>query len=220
MTLELFAHPFSSYCWKVLIALYEKDLPFTYRLLDGDHADNFRELINSWPLGKFPMLRDGVTDFVETSIIIEYLDNKAPGPHPLIPAEQADALETRLLDRVFDLWVMNQAQAYVNDALRPEGVPKDPYSVTVGHTNLIAAYDWLEGRLRGREWANGVAFSMADCAAAPALFYADWIVPFARTHPALHAYRTRLLARPSIARAIDEARPYRSLFPLGAPDRD
>ncbi len=207
MTLELFAHPFSSYCWKVLIALYEKGLPFTYRMLDGDHPDNFAELANSWPLGKFPMLRDGVTDLVETSIVIEYLDDKAPGALPLIPADKADARETRLLDRVFDLWVMNQAQVYVDDALRPEGVPKDPYRVAVGHKNLLAAYDWLEARLRAREWANGVSFSLADCAAAPSLFYADWIVPFAKSHPALHNYRARLLARPSVIRVVEEARP-------------
>ncbi len=220
MSLELFAHPFSSYCQKVLIALYEKELPFTFRMLDGDHPDNFAELANSWPLGKFPMLRDGVTDLVETSIIIEYLDSKEPGNHPLIPANPADALETRLLDRVFDLWVMNQAQVYVDDALRPEGVPKDLYRVATGHRHLLAAYDWLEQRLKGREWANGTSFSLADSAAAPALFYADWIVPFADTHPVLHAYRQRLLARPSVARCVEEARPYRPLFPLGAPERD
>lgn len=220
MTLELFAHPFSSYCWKVLIALYEKELPFTYRMLDPDHGDNFAELKDSWSVGKFPMLRDGMIDVVETSIIIEYLDQKEPQHHRMIPLDPVDALETRLLDRVFALWVMNQAQAYVNNALRPEGVPQDPFSVDVARGNLLAAYEWLEERLKGREWANGIAFSMADCAAAPALFYADWIEPIPVTHTALTAYRARLIGHPSFNRAMEEARPYRHLFPLGAPDRD
>lgn len=220
MALELFAHPFSSYCQKVLIALYEKELPFTYRMLDGDHLDNVAELRDAWPVGKFPMLRDGVTDLVETSIIIEYLDQKEPGAHPLIPLDIADALETRLLDRIFDLWVMNQVQAYVANALRPEHVPKDPFGVDVARGNLLNAYSWLEERLKGREWANGAEFSLADCAAAPALFYADWAEPIPQKHTALSAYRARLLARPSFHRAVEEARPYRALFPLGAPDRD
>lgn len=220
MALELFAHPFSSYCWKVLIALYEKQLPFTYRMLDPDHPENMAELRDSWPLGKFPMLRDGVADYIETSIIIEYLDQIESTAHPLIPANIADALETRLLDRVFDLWIMNQAQPSVDNALRPADIPKDPYSVDKGLHNLRAAYDWLEARLKGREWANGREFSLADCAAAPALFYADWIEPIGEARPTLCAYRARLLARPSVARAVEEARPYRPLFPLGAPDRD
>lgn len=220
MKLELFAHPFSSYCWKVLIALYEKQLPFTYRMLDPDHMDNVAELRDSWPLGKFPMLRDGTMDYIETSIIIEHLDQKAPGPHPLIPADPDDALETRLLDRVFDLWVMNQAQPSVDNALRPATVPKDPYSVDKGLRQLRNAYDWLEQRLAGREWANGGDFSLADCAAAPSLFYADWIEPIGDARPILSAYRARLLARPSVVRVVEEARPYRPLFPLGAPDRD
>lgn len=220
MKLELFAHPFSSYCQKVLTALYEKGLPFTYRMLDGDHLDNVAELKDSWPIGKFPMLRDGVTDLSETSIIIEYLDMLEPTAHPLIPVERHDALETRLLDRVFDLWVMNQAQAYVNNALRPEGVAKDPFSVDVARGNLLNAYAWLDERLKGREWANGVGFSMADCAAAPSLFYADWMEPIPSVYGTLTAYRARLIAHPSFNRAMEEARPYRHLFPLGAPDRD
>lgn len=220
MALDLFAHPFSSYCWKVLIALYEKQLPFTYRMLDGDHMENIAELRDSWPLGKFPMLRDGTQDYVETSIIIEHLDANAPTDHPLIPVNPVDALEARLLDRVFDLWVMNQAQPSVDNALRPADVPKDPYSVDKGLRQLRTTYDWLEKRLVGREWANGRDFSLADCAAAPALFYADWIEPIGDARPTLTAYRARLLARPSVARVVEEARPYRPLFPLGAPDRD
>ena len=154
MTLELFAHPFSSYCQKVLTALYEKQIPFTYRMLDPDHGDNFAELKDSWPVGKFPMLRDGMIDVVETSIIIEYLDQKEPQHHRMIPLEPADALETRLLDRVFDLWVMNQAQAYVNNALRPEDVPQDPFSVDVARQS--ACHLWLAGgtaeRARMGQW--------------------------------------------------------------------
>lgn len=220
MTLQLFAHPFSSYSQKVLIALYENDTPFTFRMLGSDHPDNGAALVGAWPLGKFPLLRDGTRDVIETTIIIEYLDTRYPGPARLIPEDPDDALEARFLDRVFDLHVMNRMQAYVDNALRPADVAKDPYSVQRAGKALHTIYDWLDQRLAGREWATGKDFSIADCAAAPSLFYADWVEPIGETRTNLAVYRARLLAHPSVARAVEEARPYRHLFPLGAPDRD
>lgn len=215
MALELFAHPFSSYCWKVLIPLYENDTPFTYRSLEV--PENAAELARHWPIGKFPLLVDEGVAMFESSIIIEHLQRHHPGAVPLIPEGDA-ALEVRMLDRIFDNHVMGQMQRVVNDALRPPE-RRDPAEVEQAKAMLDRAYGWLEGWLDGREWAAG-AFSLADCAAAPALFYADWVHPIAEAHPRLRAYRARLLARPAVARAIDEARPFRHYFPLGAPDRD
>lgn len=220
MKIELLGHPFSSYTWKVLIALYENDMPFTFRMLGPDHPDNFAELIAAWPLGKFPVLIDGGRTVIESSIIIEYLDIHHPRDVRFIPTDPNQALEARFLDRVFDNHVMNKMQAYVDNALRPADVPKDPYSVDRARKALHTIYDWLDQRLEGREWAIGKDFTIADCAAAPSLFYADWAEPIGDKRKNLSAYRTRLLARPSIARVVDEARPYRPLFPLGAPDRD
>lgn len=215
MALELFAHPFSSYCWKVLIPLYENDTPFTYRSLEV--PENAAELARHWPIGKFPLLVDEGVAVFESSIIIEHLQRHHAGPVPLIPEGDA-ALEVRMLDRIFDNHVMGQMQRVVNDALRPPE-RRDPAEVEQAKAILDRAYGWLEEWLDGREWASG-AFSLADCAAAPALFYADWVHPIAEAHPRLRAYRARLLARPAVARAVDEGRPFRHYFPLGAPDRD
>ncbi len=215
MALALFAHPFSSYCWKVLIPLYENGTPFDYRSLEV--PENGAELARLWPLAKFPLLVDDGVPVMESSIIIEHLQRHHPGPVPLIPEGDA-ALEVRMLDRIFDNHVMAQMQRVVNNALRPPE-RRDPIEVDQAKAMLDKAYGWLETWLDGREWASG-GFSLADCAAAPALFYADWVHPIAETHPRLRAYRARLLARPTIARVVDEARPYRSYFPPGAPDRD
>lgn len=215
MALELFAHPFSSYCWKVLIPLYENATPFTYRSLEV--PENAAELARHWPIGKFPLLVDEGVAVFESSIIIEHLQRHHPGPVPLIPEGDA-ALEVRMLDRIFDNHVMGQMQRVVNDALRPPE-RRDPAEVEQAKSMLDRAYCWLEVWLDGREWAAGV-FSLADCAAAPALFYADWVHPIAEAHARLRAYRARLLARPAVARAVDEARPFRHYFPLGAPNRD
>ncbi len=213
--LRLYAHPFSSYCWKALIALWENEIPFEYaHLEEGDHG---AELAALSPMGKMPLLIDGTTVVPEVSIIIEYLQLHYPGPVTLIPADPINALEVRKLDRLSDNYLMANVQAIVGDALRETG---DPVGVAKAKANLAKAYDWWEAHVANwPEWA-WAQFSLADCAAAPALFYADWVLPFAETHPALHAYRQRLLARPSIARAVEEARPYRAYFPLGAPDRD
>lgn len=217
-SLALFAHPFSSYCQKVLIALYENGTPFAYRMLDQDHPENGAELARLWPPAKFPLLLDGDRPVVESSTIIEHLQIHHPGLVRLIPDDPAAALEVRTLDRVFDNHVMANMQRVVNDALRaPER--RDPVEVEQAKSALEKAYGWLDERMAGRGWAAG-GFSLADCAAAPSLFYADWVHPIAERFPALRAYRACLLARPSFARAVDEARPYRPFFPLGAPDRD
>ena len=216
--LILFAHPFSSYCQKALIALYEAGTPFDYRLLGPDRPENGAELARRWPIGKFPVLADGDRTIVEASMIVEYLAVHHPGDASLIPADGAAAIETRMLDRIFDNYVMTPVQKIVADQLRPADV-RDPTGVADAHAMLGKAYAWLDRHLDGREWAAG-AFGLADCAAAPALFYADWIDLIPVEHGALRAYRARLLARASIARVVDEARPYRSFFPAGAPDRD
>ncbi|TGX55103.1 glutathione S-transferase family protein [Sphingomonas gei] len=214
--LELFAHPFSSYCWKVLIPLYENATPFTYRSLEEPGAG--AELARLWPIGKFPLLVDNGTPMMESSVIIEYLQRHHPGPVRFIPEGDA-ALEVRMLDRIFDNHVMGQMQRVVADALRgPER--HDPVEVEEAKAALQKSYAWLDGWLEGREWAVASGFSLADCAAAPALFYADWVDPIPEAMVNLKAYRARLLARSSVARAVDEARPYRPYFPLGAPDRD
>ncbi len=217
--LELFGHPFSSYHQKVLIALYENGTPFEMRQLGPDQPDNGERFAALWPIGKFPLLVDDGRAVMESSIIIEHLERHHPGPVRLIPDDPDAVLEVRMLDRVFDNHVMANMQRVVNDALRP-AERRDPVEVEEAHAALRKAYGWLDGWMNGREWAAGGGFSLADCAAAPALFYADWVLPIADDLASLKSYRARLLARPSFARAVDEARPYRQYFPLGAPDRD
>lgn len=216
--LQLFAHPFSSYCQKVLIALYADQRPFDYRMLDEQHPGNMEELERHWPFRLFPLLLDNGTPVVETSCIIEHLQAHHPGPNEWIPAGD-EGRRARFLDRFFDLYVMNNMSAPVFDALRPEG-HKDPYGVEQAMRRLQKAYDWLETNLGQGPYALGERFTLADCAAAPSLFYADWIQDIGPSRPSLAAYRSRLLAHPAVARAVDEARPYRHFFPLGAPDRD
>jgi glutathione S-transferase len=218
MTLQLFAHPFSSYCQKVLIALWADGTGFEYRILEQDHPENFVELKRRWPFGKFPLLVDGDVTVVETTPIIEHLQAHHPGPNRWIPDGDL-GLRVRFLDRFFDTYVMNNMQAAGNDILRPEG-SRDPYGAQQGRDNLHVAYDWLEANLGDGPWAAGEQFTLADCAAAPSLFYADWVEEIGPNRPKLSAYRARLLAHPIVARAVDEGRPYRHYFPLGAPDRD
>jgi glutathione S-transferase len=219
MTLQLFGHPFSSYTMKALIALYENETPFDFRILDPDHPENGAELARRWPVARFPLLVDGATTVVETSAIVEHLAAFHPGPVTLIPEDAKEAVPVRMLDRVFDSHVMGPMQAIVFDARRPEGA-RDPYGVTQARSALDTIYAWLDHALAGRRWAAGEAFTLADAAAAPALLYADWVHPIGADRARLRAYRGRLLARPSFARCVDDARPYRPFFPLGAPDRD
>jgi glutathione S-transferase len=216
MTPTLYAHPFSSYCQKALIALYEAGTPFDYRILDSEGRG--AELAALWPLRRFPVLVDGDRTILEASIIVEHLDLHHPGPARLVPADPAAALEVRMMDRIFDNYVMTPMQKIVADRIRPE-VERDPRGVSDARAMLDDIYAWLDTRMENRTWAAG-DFSLADCAAAPALFYADWAHEIDPAFAHLRAYRARLLARPSMARAVEEARPYRPLFPLGAPDRD
>lgn len=215
----LYAHPFSSYCQKVLIALYENDTLFTYRMLGPDDPEAMTELEALWPMKRFPVLVEGGKPVIESSIIIEHLDQRWPGPQRLIPEAPEAALEARKMDRFFDNYVITPVQRVVGDHLRP-AESRDPYGVAEAETMLATAYRWLDGVMAEREWAAGADFTLADCAAAPSLFYADWVYPIGEDLKAARAYRQRLLARPSFARAIEEARPYRPLFPPGAPDRD
>jgi glutathione S-transferase len=217
MTLTLYAHPFSSYCQKVLIALYENGTPFAYRVL-GDEQSG-AELEALWPIKRFPVLVDDGRTTMEATIIIEHLGLHHPGPVRLIPEDPREALDVRLMDRFFDNYVMTPMQKIVFDSIRPE-TDRDPYGVAEARTMLDRAYGWLDKTLAGREWAAGTTFSAADCAAAPSLFYADWAHPIPGAFARVRDYRRRLLARLSFARAVDEARPYRRFFPLGAPDRD
>lgn len=219
MALQLYAHPFSSYCQKVLIALYENDTPFTPRMLAPGEDQTLAEFAERWPLQRMPILVDGKRTVFESSVIIEYLGLNYPGPVRLIPDDGQAALEVRTMDRMFDNYVMTPMQKIVFDSIRVPEV-RDAYGVTHARATLDTAYGWLDGVMAERQWAAGEAFSLADCAAAPALFYADWVHTVDPAFVNLHAYRRRLLARPSFARAVDEARPYRGLFPPGAPDRD
>ncbi|SRR5258706_1889057 len=219
MTLALYAHPFSSYCQKVLIALYENATPFEFKMLGPETPENFAALKKLWPIAKFPVLNDDGRAIFEATCIIEHLAIHHPGPVRLIPADAKIAIDVRMSDRVFDNYVMTPMNWIVQDAMRPEDA-KHAQTVAQGRALLDTSYRWLDQRMAGRQWICDETFSMADCAAAPSLFYADWVHPIADELRHLRAYRSRLLARPSFARAVDEARPYRRLFPPGAPDRD
>jgi len=213
---KLYSHPFSSYSQKVLIALYENGTPFEYRNLEEPAANE--ELAALWPLKRFPILVDKAQTILEATTIIEHLQIHHPGGVRLIPDGDA-GVEARMLDRVFDNYVMTPMQKIVGNQLRPEA-DRDAYGVLEARALLDKIYAWLDGRLAGRVWACGASFTLADCAAAPSLFYADWAHEIPAAHTNLRAYRARLLARPSVRRAVDEARRYRSYFPLGAPNRD
>lgn len=215
----LYAHPFSSYCQKALIALYENATPFEFRMLSDEKPEIYREFETLWPVRRFPILVDGDRTLLEASVIIEHVASAYPGAFKPVPDDPEAAIEVRMLDRIFDNYISTPQQKVVFDAIRPEA-DRDPYGVKEARTMLERAYQWLDMHMKDREWAAGGGFSLADCAAAPALFYADWTHPIDPALGNLKAYRERLLARPSFARAIDEARPYRKYFPLGAPDRD
>jgi glutathione S-transferase len=219
MSLALYGHHFSSYTQKALIALYENATPFEFREIGPDTPEHSAAWLERWPMAKFPMLLDGDHAVVETSVIIEYLQLKHPGPVRLIPADPMAALDVRFLDRFFDLYVMDAMQVAV--AAKLGVVPmKSEEGHALARERLERAYAWLEGHLAGKTWAAGEDYTLADCAASPSLFYADWVHQIPETYPTLRGYRARLLARPSFARAVDEARYFRANFPLGAPDRD
>ena len=218
MPLVMYLHPLSSYVQKAKTGFYEKGVPFETKMLDGSDpvASEYAAL---WPIGRFPIALDGETLIFEATGIIEHLEVRYPDTPRLIPADPAAAAEVRMWDRFFDNYVSYPQQRIVYQAIGRE--PDDGEDAARWKSALDTAYALLDERMAGREWAAGDAFSLADCAAAPALLYADWSHAIPESFAALKAYRARLLARPSYARALDEARPYRHMFPLGAPtDRD
>lgn len=214
MALTLHFHPLSSFCHKVLIALYENGTPFTPNLVNLMEEKSRADFIKLWPIGKFPVLHDASRGrtLPETTIIIEYLDEHYPGRTRFIPKDAGRALQARLSDRLYDLYMQEPMQKIVGDRLRPAG-SKDTFGVEQARTRLKTFYDIIEKDMAGKTWAMGDDFTLADCAAAPALFYADWVEPFPKTHRALKAYRDRLIERPSYKRALEEAEPYFKMFP-------
>jgi len=214
VALELHSHPFASFCQKVLIALYENETPFEAHLVDLGNEKSRAAFYALWPVGKMPLLRDTARSrvVVETSIIIEYLAQFYPGKVQLLPADAALALETRMQDRFYDLYVSEPMQKIVGDRLRPKD-QRDAFGVNAARAQLRTSYAIIEKQMAGRTWAAGEAFTMADCSAAPALFYSAWVEPFAEGFPNVARYFDRLQARPSFARVVEEARPFRHFFP-------
>jgi len=215
MSLTLYTHPLASFCWKVLIALYENGTPFEQRLVDLGSPEASAEFRQLWPIARMPVLRDTARNQVlpETSVIIEYLALHYPGPERLVPADPDAALQVRLKDRFYDLYVSEPMQKIVTDRIRPEG-RHDPHGVEQARALLRTAYDLIEQDMAdGRRWATGDAFTLADCAALPALYYAHKVEPFRHSHPAAGAYLDRLMQRPSVIRVLAEAEPYFKFFP-------
>ena len=211
--LTLYLHPLASYCWKVLIALYENDTAFRPQLVDLSDPAARAALEALWPFARFPVLRDEARGLTvpESTIIIEYLAHHRPGPVALLPADPDAARDVRLADRFYDLYVQEPMQAIVADRLRAPGL-RDPHGVARARA-LDVAYGMIERDMATRLWASGDLFTMADCAAAPALHYADRVHPLGERHPHARAYLRRLEARPSFARVLAEAAPYAHLFP-------
>ena len=214
MSLKLYLHPLASYCWKVLVALYENATPFESIVIDLANPVMRAELTNVWPLAKFPVLRDDARDqtIPESTIIIEYLAQHYPGTASLIPNDPDAGRETRLYDRLFDVYVHTPMQAIVADRLRP-AASKDPYGVDQARATLVTAYDLIERHMAKRRFPVGDAFTMADCAASPALYYANRVHPFGAQRPNIAAYLARLMDRPAFRRVLSEAEPYFGMFP-------
>jgi len=214
MTLKLYYHPLSSFCQKVMIALYENDTPFKPSIVNFFDEAAAAEFKRIWPVGKIPVLRDEKDDrtIPESSIIIEYLDRHYPGPTRFLPDDPDLARQTRMRDRFYDLYLNAPMQKVVTDRLRPED-QRDSYGVEEAKAVLKNTLSMIDRDLSAKTWAMGDRFSMADCAAAPALFYADMIIPLSEGYPHAAAYLQRLKQRPSYARALKEARPYFKNFP-------
>lgn len=214
MSLTLFIHPLASFCHKVLIALYENSTEFETQIVDFSDLGSAAALLERWPVGKIPVLHDSSTGktLPETSVIIEYLQAHHPGPVQLLPDDADDLLEVRLWDRFYDLYVSVPMQKIVTDRIRPAGA-SDPYGVAEARSMLDQAYGMIAAHMQARQWAVGDVFTMADCAALPALFFATIVHPPGDNHGAVVAYLERLLERPSVARVIAEAQPYFSMFP-------
>ncbi|MCI0429121.1 MAG: glutathione S-transferase family protein [Rhodospirillales bacterium] len=214
MTLKLYFHPLSSFCQKVLTALYENGTPFEPIIVDLFNEASAADFKKIWPIGKFPVLRDEARDRTvpESSIIIEYLAQHYPGKTQLVPADAELARQMRLRDRFFDLYVNVPMQKVVTDKLRPAG-KNDPYGVEQAKTLLQTALGMIDQDMESKTWVMGDVFTMADCAAAPPLFYANMLMPFGATHKNAARYLGRLMERPSFARAVEEAQPYLKLMP-------
>jgi len=211
--LKLYFHPLSSFCWKALIALYENDTPFEPVVVNLGEAASRAAFLDVWSIGQFPVIRDEARDWLvpESSIIVEYLDQHYPGPTRFIPADPDLARQVRMRDRFFDLHVQVQMQKIVGDRIRPDG-QRDPYGVEQARTRLTTALAMTEKAI-GEEWAMGADFTLADCSAAPALFYADKVISLKGRYDRTLAYLERLKARPSFARTLKEAAPFLSMFP-------
>jgi glutathione S-transferase len=214
MALTLYSHPLASYCWKVLIALYENETPFEPLLVDLSDEASRNAFFELWPLGKFPVLHDTDRNRIvpESTIIIEYLARHYPGRTTLLPGDADAALEARLQDRFFDQQIHEAMQKHVGDKLRPAD-KRDPYGVEQAHAQLERAYGMLDATLQSRTWAAGDTFTMADCAACPSLYYANLVHPIAAQYAKVADYLKRLEQRPSFARVIQEAQPYFKFFP-------
>lgn len=213
MTIKLYGHPFSSYTQKALIAFHENDTPFEFMMLSPEHPDIYADFAQRWPIQRFPLLVEGDRQVMEATCIIEYLHLHHPGRVRLIPDDADAAIAVRMLDRFFDNYIHTLVQRIVGDSLR-NPADRDAYGINEARTRLDTAYAWLEQHMADREWAADNSFSLADCAAAPALFYADWAHRIGTQFRNVHAFRQRLLARPSFARCVEGGRPYRHLFPL------
>ena len=215
MSLKFYFHPLSSFCHKALIALYENDIPFQRVVVNLGDPKSRADFQSVWPMAKFPVLRDEAQNctVAELTTIIEYLDTHYPGGVRFLPPDASRAWKSRMWDRVYDHYVHVPMQKIVGDNIRPAD-KTDAYDVEQATALIRQSYDMIERTMETTSWAAGDEFGLADCAAAPALFYASTVVPFGPSHRNLAAYFYRLLSRPSYARVIDEAEPYFSLFPL------
>lgn len=217
---RIYGHPLAAFYWKALIALYERAVPFEFLMVDPDHPQNVEAVDRLAPTGQFPVLVDGDRAVVESAAIIEYLDLHHGTAPPMVPADPRAAIEARQMDGIFDDYVMTPLSRMVFNVLR-DADKRDLHLDGEAKATLDRSYAWLDRWMQGRSWAANDSFGIADCAAAPALFYAHWGYPIPQSLAALRDYRARLLARPSIARVVDEARPWRDYFPLkgqGSPD--
>jgi glutathione S-transferase len=211
--IQVYGHPFAAFYWKVAIALHERGVPFEFRIVDGDHPDHVAAVQRFAPTGQFPVLVDGDRVVLESAAIIEYLDLQHGSAPPLVPRDPRAAIEARQMDGIFDDYVMAPLSRMVFNVLR-EPAKRDTHLDAEMHAALDKAYAWLERWLAGRTWAANDAFGIAECAAAPALAYAHWGHPIPASHAALHAYKARVLARPSVARVVAEAGVFAHFFPL------
>ncbi|MFC4294845.1 glutathione S-transferase family protein [Novosphingobium tardum] len=215
--LQLYGHPFSSYTWKALIAFYANEIPFEFRMVDPDHPENSQKVADHSPLGKFPLLEDGDRWVFEATSIIDYLALHFPGASGLLPSDPDAAVTTRMIDRVFDNYVMTPMTDIVAEHMRSPGMP-DPATEGRARAVLDRSYVWLDRWLEG--YSAGDSVTLIECAAAPSLFYADWAFPIPSSCERLRQWRAHLLSLAPVARCVDDARPYRAWFPPGAPDRD